>query len=88
MGKEEGSGMLTAGPGPRRRRARKSKPKAKRGKSSKRSETLWSKKTNNNQALAAEEVDRLLASALRYWEVKRDLIEERIAAIRGATARS
>ena len=35
-----------------------------------------------------EEPDRLLASALKYWEVERDLIEERLAAIRRATAAS
>ncbi len=29
----------------------------------------------------AEETDRLLLSSLRYWEVERDLIEERVAAI-------
>jgi hypothetical protein len=86
MGKKGESGMLTAGP--RRRRTRKSKPKTKRATPSKRSEALWSKKTNNNHALHTEEVDRLLVSALRYWEVKRDLIEERIAAIRGAAAHS
>jgi hypothetical protein len=27
-----------------------------------------------------EETDRLLVSALRYWEVEHDLIEERMAA--------
>jgi hypothetical protein len=78
--------MLTAGP--RRRTPRKSKPKSKRARSTKRSDASWPKTGNNNQSLGPEEVDRLLASALRYWEVKRDLIEERIAAIRGATAHS
>jgi len=29
-----------------------------------------------------EQIDRLLFSALRYWEVQHDLIEERIAAIK------
>jgi hypothetical protein len=33
---------------------------------------------------ALEETDRLLLSALRYWEVQHDLIEERIAAIRSS----
>jgi len=28
----------------------------------------------------AEQTDRLLLSSLRFWEVERDLIEERIAA--------
>jgi len=39
-------------------------------------------------ALNGDQPDRLLLSALNYWEVKRDLIEERLAAIRSATAAS
>ena len=35
-----------------------------------------------------EETDRLLLSALRYWEVQHDLIEERIAAIRSVSVPS
>jgi len=35
-----------------------------------------------------EPPDRLLLSALNYWEVKRDLIEDRLAAIKSATAAS
>ena len=35
-----------------------------------------------------EEPDRLLLSALKYWEVRRDLIEERMAAIKSAAAAS
>jgi hypothetical protein len=34
-----------------------------------------------NESARAEEIDRLLLSSLRYWEVERDLIEERMAAI-------
>jgi hypothetical protein len=86
MGKKGESDMLTAGP--RDRRTRKSKSKTKRARSTKRSEALWSKTSSNHQNLQPEEVDRLLASALRYWEAKRDLIDERIAAINGATAHS
>ena len=74
--------MLTAGP--RRRKARKAR--AKRVRASKRPDAVWAKKNPKNHALRTEEVDRLLASALRYWEAKRDLIDERIAAIRTATA--
>jgi hypothetical protein len=33
-----------------------------------------------------DQSDRLLLSALKYWEVERDLIEERLAATRSATA--
>jgi hypothetical protein len=40
-----------------------------------------------NESPHGEEPDRLLLSALKYWEVRRDLIEERVAAIRSpATA--
>ncbi len=36
---------------------------------------------NDDEFAQAEETDRLLLSSLRYWEVERDLIEERVAAI-------
>jgi hypothetical protein len=32
------------------------------------------------ESAETENVDRLLLSSLRYWEVERDLIEERMAA--------
>ena len=35
-----------------------------------------------------ESPNSLLLSSLRYWEVQRDLIEERIAALRSLTAPS
>jgi hypothetical protein len=35
-----------------------------------------------------DQTDRLLLSALKYWEVERDLIEERMATMRSATAAS
>jgi hypothetical protein len=38
---------------------------------------------NGGESAEAEETDRLLLSSLRYWEIERDLIEERLAA-RGA----
>jgi len=34
----------------------------------------------DNGASEAEGIDKLLLSALKYWEVKRDLIEERMEA--------
>jgi hypothetical protein len=75
--------MVTGGARPRRRRWR-------RAKSSRKLE----KATNDSgpKTLPPEEVmhrdqpDRLLLSALNYWEVERDLIEERLAANRSATA--
>jgi hypothetical protein len=38
---------------------------------------------DDNGSSEGEGIDKLLLSALRYWEVKRDLIEERLAAARG-----
>jgi hypothetical protein len=39
-----------------------------------------------DEALHHDQPDRLLLSALRYWEVERDLIEERLATKSAATA--
>jgi len=39
-----------------------------------------------DESLRCDEHDRLLLSALKYWEVERDLIEERLATKRSATA--
>jgi len=36
---------------------------------------------DDNEAAQAQETDRLLLSSLRFWEVERDLIEERMAAM-------
>jgi hypothetical protein len=46
---------------------------------SKRSETS-PETIDENESADSEEIDRLLLSSLRYWEVERDLIEERVAA--------
>jgi hypothetical protein len=35
---------------------------------------------DGDESGVTEETDRLLLSSLRYWEVERDLIEERLAA--------
>jgi hypothetical protein len=39
-----------------------------------------------NEFVGCDPPDRLLLSALKYWEVERDLIEERLTAMRSATA--
>jgi len=39
-----------------------------------------------NESVGGDPPDKLLLSALNYWEVERELIEERLAAIRSATA--
>lgn len=36
---------------------------------------------NGDESVEAEEVDRLLLSSLKLWEVERDLIEERLGAM-------
>ena len=40
---------------------------------------------DDNESAQAEEIDRLLLSSLRFWEVEHDLIEERAAAIRSVS---
>jgi len=46
------------------------------------------KRIEYDESAEFEETDRLLLSALRYWEVQHDLIEKRIAAIRSPTTPS
>ena len=41
-----------------------------------------------DESLDCDQHDRLLLSALKYWEVERDLIEERLATRRSAPAAS
>jgi len=41
-----------------------------------------------DESLRCDEHDRLLLSALKYWEVERDLIEERLATRRSAPVAS
>jgi hypothetical protein len=41
-----------------------------------------------DESLRIDQPDRLLLSALKYWEVERDLIEERLDATRSAPAAS
>jgi hypothetical protein len=64
----------------RRRRWRMSKSKRKRQRSSKPSAQGRREMSDDNGSAEAKGIDRLLLSALRYWEVERDLIEERMAA--------
>ena len=51
-------------------------------KSSRCSGASWPEPMDDDESARIEGIDRLLLSSLRYWEVKRDLIEECIAAIR------
>ena len=63
----------------RRKGWRRANSKLRRQRWSKRSEA-WRPQMMNGESAETEPIDRLLASALRFWEVKRDLIEERLAA--------
>ena len=37
---------------------------------------------DDDESAQAEDIDRLLLSSLKFWEVERDLIEERLATSR------
>lgn len=56
--------------------------KRKPQKLSKLQETSWPEIMDNNESVEAEETDRLLLSSLKFWEVERDLIEERMTTMR------
>jgi len=72
------SGLLMAAR-PRRRGWRMPKSKGRSQTSSRRSsEALWPETVDGEESGQAEEIDRLLLSSLRYWEVEHDLIEERL----------
>jgi hypothetical protein len=77
--------MVMEGARARRGRWRRAKSRRKLQNAAKESGT----KTNGqNDPVKRDHPDRLLLSALKYWEVERDLIEERLASIRSATAAS
>jgi len=46
------------------------------------------KTLERDEPLQGDQADRLLLSALKYWEVERDLIEERLATRRSAPVAS
>ena len=60
---------------------RTSGSKRKLQKSSKPSKAPRVKITNDDETSQLESVHSLLLAALKYWEVERDLIEERVAAV-------
>lgn len=77
--------MVTGGARPRRERWGRAKARRKLKKISKDS---GRKATAPNETLNLDRPDRLLLSALNYWEVERDLIEERLATMKSAAAAS
>lgn len=74
--------MVTGGARPRRGKWRRAKARRKLQKAAKDS---GKEATVADGAAHSNQPDRLLLSALKYWEVERDLIEERLA-MRSATA--
>ena len=48
----------------------------------------WQKTFERDGSPHGEQTDRLVLSALKYWEIRRDLIEERLAAIRKLTLKN
>ena len=77
--------MMGAAPRGRRGRWRRAKSRRKLQRAAK---DPGPKTLDPDEALGCDEPDRLLLSALKYWEVERDLIEERIDATRSAPATS
>ena len=75
--------MVMGGAQPRRSRWRRAKARRKQQKVAKDS---GQKTPAPDETLHRDQPDRLLLSALKYWEVERDLIEERMASMRSATA--
>jgi len=63
-------------------RRRTSKSRRRWQKTSKRFGASQPERIEYHESAEFEPTDRLLLSALRYWEVQHDLIEERIAAIK------
>ena len=59
-----------------------------RAKSRRKLERVTKSQGRNNEAVGGDPPDKLLLSALKDWEVERDLIEERLATMRSATAAS
>jgi hypothetical protein len=76
---------IVMGTAPRPRRGRWRREKARR-KLQNAVKNCGQKATALPEPLSRDDPDRLLLSALKYWEVERDLIEERLAAMRSATA--
>jgi hypothetical protein len=62
-------------------RRRRMRLKSKHGRTDKRHKPSRRMTTHKNDVTQIEVAHSLLLSSLRFWEVERDLIEERIAAI-------
>jgi len=69
-------------------RSRKAKSRRRRRSSPKLSGKLRPLMISHEETTDVEQTPSLLVSSLRYWEVERDLIDERLAAIRERQQRS
>ena len=67
--------------GTRRKSSKRFKSKQGAQRASKNYKALPHRMTNDAETIPVEPAHSLLLSSLRYWEVERDLIEERMAAI-------
>ena len=70
------------------KRGRTSQAKRRSRQLSKCSEASRPHVVDGDESAEAEEIDRLLLSSLRLWEVERDLIEERMAARKSVKTRA
>lgn len=70
-----------------RTRSRNAKSRRRRRGSAKVSGKLRPLMINNEETTDVEQTPSLLVSSLKYWEVERDLIDERLAAIRARQQR-
>jgi hypothetical protein len=77
--------MVTGGARVKRGKWRRAKARRKLEKAEKNS---GQKTLAPEEAMHRDQPDKLLLSALNYWEIERELIEERLAAIRSATVAS
>jgi hypothetical protein len=69
-------------------RGRTSKSRRRSQKTSERFGASQPERIEYDESAEFKQTDRLLLSALRYWEVQHDLIEERIAAVRSVSVPS
>ena len=77
--------MMGAAPRGRRGKWRRAKSRRKLQRAAK---DPGPKTLDPDEASRCDQPDRLLLSALKYWEVERDLIEERLATRRSVPAAS
>ena len=73
--------MVTGRARPTRRKWRRARSRRKVQRAAK---DPWQKTFERDGSPHGEQTDRLMLSALKYWEIRRDLIEERLEVIKSA----